>query len=257
MEATAHPWATEARPGFTDADAVTRLGLILLATDLTTEADMARLVPVADARLHATRLAYDNPTTPQNLRRMAPRLAKAAALLAPGAPLAAVCFACTSASVVIGEDAVCDAVREGRPGAAVVTPIGAGMRALAAFGARCIAVLAPYLPDTLAPMLAHFAASGFDVVRARCMGIGDDRDMARVDAATIVAAAREADAPQAEALFIACTALPALAVVDAVEAALGKPVVTANQACGWEMRRHAGLTAPLSGFGRLLAQATP
>jgi maleate isomerase len=82
--------------------ALPRIGLILLATDLTTERDVARLIEPDEAGVHATRVAYANPTTPANLRAMAPRLGEAAALLAPGEPLAAICFGCTSASVVIG-----------------------------------------------------------------------------------------------------------------------------------------------------------
>lgn len=232
-----------------------RLGLILLATDLTTERDVARLIGPDEAGVHATRVAYANPTTPENLRAMAPRLGEAAGLLAPGAPLAAVAFACTSASVVIGEEAVRAAIGLGRPGVPVVTPIGAAIAALAALGARRIAVLTPYLPETTAAVVAHLAGRGFEVVRAYCLGLEDDREMARIEAEAIVEAARAADAPEAEALFISCTALPALAVVARIEAALGKPVVTSNQASIWRMRQLAGLGAPIEGYGALFAHA--
>jgi maleate isomerase len=232
---------------------IARLGLILLATDLTTEPDVARLIGPGEAVVHGTRVAYANPTTPENLRGMAPRLAAAAAVLVPGVPLAAITYACTSASVVIGEAAVAAAVGAGRPGVPVVTPIGAGVQGLQALGARRIAVLTPYLRETTAPVVAHFERAGFEVVRALCLGMEDDREMARVSGPAIVAAARAADAAEAEALFISCTALPALGVVAEIEAALGKPVVTSNQACIWEMRRLAGLTAPVSGFGRLFS----
>jgi maleate isomerase len=235
--------------------AVPRLGLILLATDLTTERDVARAILPEEAGVHATRIAYANPTTPENLRAMAPRLAAAAGLLVPGAPLAAICFACTSASVVIGEDAVAAAIGLGRPATPVVTPIGAAELALGTLGARRIAVLTPYLPETTAPVVAHLEARGFEVVRAQCLGLEDDRDMARIEADAIVAAAREADAPEAQALFISCTALPAMALVARIEAALDKPVVTSNQACIWRMRHLAGLGAPVAGFGALFAHA--
>ena len=49
-----------------------RLGLILLATDLTLEGDVARLILPDEAAVHATRVAYANPTTPANLRGMGP-----------------------------------------------------------------------------------------------------------------------------------------------------------------------------------------
>jgi maleate isomerase len=228
-----------------------RLGLILLATDLTTERDVARLIGPDEASVHATRVAYVNPTTPENLREMGPLLSAAAALLVPGEDLAAICYSCTAASVVIGEEAVAGALDLGRPGVPVITPIGAAVTGLRALGARRIAVLTPYLKEATEAVVAHISDAGFDVVASDCLGLSDDRDMARVPGKAILEAARRVDVPEAEALFISCTALPALAVVAEIEALLGKPVVTSNQASIREMRRLAGLTGPVTGHGRL------
>jgi maleate isomerase len=238
-----------------DRAAVRRFGLILLATDLTTERDVARLLPREGTAVHATRVAFCNPTTADNLRAMAPHLEAAAGLLVPDAPLAAICYACTSASVVIGDAAVRETIARVRPGVPVVTPTGAARRALATLGAGRIALLTPYLAETTRPVAEHFAAHGFDVVKATCLGLDDDRDMARVPAKTIVAAALAADSPEAEALFVSCTALPALEVVDAIEARIGKPVVSSNQASIWEMLHLAGLPAAPRGYGRLFDTA--
>lgn len=229
-----------------------RIGLILLATDLTTERDVARLIGPDEAAIHATRVHYVNPTTPENLRGMAPRLTEAAALLAPGEPLSAIGYGCTSASVVIGEAEVARVIGAGRPGVPVVTPVGAAKAALRHLGAERIAVLTPYLPETTAPVAEDFAGAGFAVLGAHCLGLDDDRDMAKISGDAILDAARVADHPEAEALFVSCTALPALAEVARLEAALGKPVVTSNQAVIWALRRHAGLAGPVAGFGRLL-----
>src|SRR3546814_4227569 len=59
-----------------------RLGLIALATDLTSEGDFARICAPRGIAVHATRVAYQNPTTAGNLRAMQPRLAEAASLIA-------------------------------------------------------------------------------------------------------------------------------------------------------------------------------
>lgn len=238
------------------ADPVPRIGLILLATDLTTEGDVARLIPPDAALVHTARLAFDNPTTPENLRRMGPRLGEAAALLPPGEPLAAIYFSCTSASVMIGEAAVETAIGAAHPGVPLVTPIGAARAGLRSLGVRRLSILTPYLPETTAPVVGHFEKAGFDVVRARCLGLADDREMARVSPESIVAAARASDHPDAEAIFVSCTALPALSVASIIEDALGKPVVTSNQASIWQMRRYAGLDQPAPGFGRLLEGGT-
>ena len=87
-----------------------RFGLIALATDLTIEADAARLMPEG-TRLHVTRIGFDNPTTPENLRATAPRIADAARLLVPGVALEGIGFGCTSAGALLG-DAVAQSVAQ-------------------------------------------------------------------------------------------------------------------------------------------------
>lgn len=231
--------------------AATRLGLVALSTDMTIEGDARALLPT-DAALHVSRIRFANPTTPGNLLAMGPRLGAAADLLVPGQPLAAIGFGCTSASSLIGDETVAEAIGAVRPGVPVMTPTRAARQALEALGIRRIALLTPYLPETTAPMIAYFAAAGLEVVQAHCLGFADDRDMARVVPEAILAAAETADHPQAGALFLSCTALPALPLVDALEARLGKPVLCSNQALFWAMLSLAGLPMP-RGFGRIFA----
>lgn len=225
------------------AEAVARLGLIVLSTDLTTERDAARIVPPDHAAVHVARVPFQNPTTPENLRRMGPLLTRAADLILPGEPLAAIYYACTSASVVIGDAEVAGAIHAARPGVPVVTPTQASLDAFAGLGVRRIALVTPYLPCTTLPMVDYFERGGLDIVSAHCLGIEDDRDMARVSAQTIIDAVTDADSDDADAVFLSCTALPALWVIDTLEARLGKPVVTSNQAGLWRMLGHAGLVA--------------
>lgn len=236
---------------------VRRVGFVLLSTDLTSERDAASVLGPEHIAVHVSRLFFENPTTPENLRRMAPRLTEAADLLVPGAALSAICYSCTSGTIEIGAVAVATAVNAARPGVPVVTPPEAAIAAFAALGARRVALLTPYLVETTQPMAAYLVARDVELVAARCLGLADDREMARISHDSIIAAAVEADHPDAEALFISCTALPALGVIDEIERRIGKPVISSNQACLWQLRRHAGSASPLAGFGRLfmLAQA--
>lgn len=239
-------------------DAVVRLGLVLLATDLTTEREVARLLHPEGIVTHAARVAFENPTTPETLRQMGPRLLDTAALLSPVAPLAAVYYSCTAGTVALGETAVAAAIRMHLPDTPVVTPPGAALIAFAALGVRRVALLTPYLPETTRPMVGWFVEHGLEIVRAACLGMEDDRDMARLTTASIVEAAVAADDPAAEALFVSCTALPAISAVEEIERRIGKPVVTSNQAALWQLRGHAGVGGPLPGAGRLFRiTATP
>ena len=134
----------------------------------------------------------------------------------------------------------------------VVTPPAAARAAFRALGVRRISLLTPYTRETTAPMADYFAGHGFELRSVTCFGLEDDRVMARVRPDAIVAAAVEATAPDAEALFISCTALRAAEVAERVEAAIGRPVVTSNQASVWRCLRLAGIDRPLAGCGRLL-----
>ena len=204
--------------------------------DLTFERDAARLIGWDEVVVHVTRIRFDNPTTPENLRAMGPRLAVATELLVPGAALAAVAFA------------------QVRPNVPVVTPSSAGLVALTALNAHRVALLTPYLPQTTAPMVAFFEAKGLSVVRSACFGLEDDREMARLDRDAIVEAAIALDSEDVEALFLSCTAMPSLDVIGDIEVRLDKPVVCSNQATLWALRKFARLPQqpPRSGgAGRL------
>lgn len=242
---------------FVPVDAWKRLGLIALATDLTSERDFARVIPHDRAGLYTSRIAFENPTTPENLARMGPRLIAAAELLKPIEPFAAVCYSCTAASVEIGDDNVREAVQSALPGVPVVTPSGAARQAFAALGVRRIAILTPYLVETSRPMADYFIRHGLDIVRVDCFGLDDDRIMARVRGDDIVAAACAVDHADAEAIFLSCTGLPALAVIADIEARIGKPVVSSNQASIWAMLRYASLDDRPTGYGRLFEHDLP
>ena len=102
-------------------------------------------------------------------------------------------------------------------------------------GVTRVALMTPYLAATTDLVGDHFASNGIDVVRRSSMGHADDRDMAMLNPTEITEMALASDHPDAQALFMSCTALPALDLIDTLEGLLGKPVVTSNQALFWAM----------------------
>jgi maleate isomerase len=234
-----------------------RVGLIALATDHTSEVDFRRMVASERIGVYVSRIAYANPTTPENLRKMQPALTTSAALILPGEELDAICYSCTSASVVIGDTETEVAIGKAKPDTPVVTPAMASVRGLQALDAKRISVLTPYTVETSRPMAAYFAGHGFDVATFSCLGLDDDRAMARITPTSLVELAREAMAPNAEALFVSCTALRAAMAAPAIEAAIGRPVVTSNQASAWNCLRLCGDDAGHPEFGRLMTLPLP
>lgn len=234
-----------------------KLGLIALATDLTTERDFARIIPMDRAGVYGTRVEFANPTTPDNLRKMAPKITTAADLILPGEALDAICYSCTAASVVIGDAEIAASVHAARPGVPVVTPSGAALKAFAALNVQRISVLTPYLIETSQPMARYFELHGLKIEKFRCLGLEDDRDMARVEPEMILRAALETDTAGTQAFFLSCTGLQAVDVIAELERRTGKPVVTSNQASAWALMNHAGLVQRSDQWGQLFQHALP
>lgn len=243
--------AFDARP------AARRIGLLLLATDHTTERDFARHCSPDEVGVYVGRIAFENPTVPDNLQRMLPRLSQSVALILPGERLDVLCYSCTAASVIMGDEVVEATVQEAKPDVPVVTPARAARLGLDRLGHRRISILTPYVPEVGEAVAAYFRGHGFEIAGVTCFGLEDDRDMARVSPDSLVAAACEAAAPDADALFISCTALRAFEVVEAIEERIGRPVVTSNQASLWLSLRHVGIERPVHGAGRLLMLSGP
>ena len=183
---------------------------------------------------------------------MADRLVAATEVILPGLPLDVVAFGCTSASMVIGEERVFELIRSVRPEVACTTPITAAFAAFRALDVRRIALLTPYREDINRFMRDYIEARGFQVPVMGSFNEADDRRAARIDAASIRAAAIELGrAPEVEAVFVSCTSLRLVEAVGGIEAELNKPVTSSNHALAWHCLRLAGIADRRPEFGRL------
>lgn len=245
------------KPRLDDRPLQKRIGLVILATDHTTEVDFQRMVASDRIGVYVNRIPYANPTTPENLLRMQPVLTEGASLILPGETLDAVMYSCTSASVVIGDARIEEAIRAAKPGVSVVTPTAAAVKGLRAIGASRISILTPYTVETSRPMADYFAGLGFTIDRFTCLGFDDDREMARIAPDEIVSLARDAIAPVSQALFISCTAVRVAQVVARIEAEIGRPVVSSNLATGWACLRLCGEMASRPELGTLMTKPYP
>ncbi|TDW32415.1 maleate isomerase [Rhizobium azibense] len=245
------------RPRLDERPLEKRVGLVILATDHTTEVDFQRMVASNRIGVYVSRIHYANPTTPENLLKMQPSLTVGAGLILPGEPLDAIIYSCTSASVVIGDARVEAAIAAAKPGVPVVTPTAAAVDALRAFGAKRISVLTPYTVETSRPMADYFAELGFEIDRFTCLGFTDDREMARIAPDEIAALALDATAPASDALFISCTALRAAQVAGRIERKIGKPVVSSNLATAWACLRLCGEDQAWPQVARLMTMPYP
>jgi maleate isomerase len=228
-----------------------RVGLVVPATDEVSEASFLDMLDGHEVAFVTSRVAFENPVTMSNLARMVEDLTRATALLLPGGRIDAVVFSCTSATVAAGVEAVRRSIQAARPGVPFTTPITAAVAAFERLGTRRIAVLTPYLDEVNEAIAGFLTGHGLDVRAFGSFHLRTEPEIARVPVEAIVRAARALDDRGVEALFISCTGMRAHAAIARLEADLGKPVVTSNQAQLWQALSLIGYQRPLTGFGRL------
>ncbi|MFF8571160.1 decarboxylase [Streptomyces sp. NPDC015140] len=153
----------------------------------------------------------------------------------------AVVWACTSGSFVHGWEGAQEQVRglAQTAGLPASSTSFAFVHAVREVGARRVAIGATY-PQDVAQLFAEFlGAAGIEVVDVVGSGIITAAEVGTWTEAEVLALARAADRPEAEAVLLPDTALHTAAHIPALEKELGKPVLTANQVTIWEGLRLA------------------
>lgn len=236
-----------------------RLGLIVLASDHTIEHEYHQVLAQLDGvAVYGSRVLNAPQITPETLAAMETRIPAACEAILPGMPLDVVAYGCTSASMVIGEDKVFARIHEARPGVPCTTPVTAARAAFRTLGVERFALLTPYVEEINLWMRGFFETQGFAVPLMGSFNEGDDNDAARIAPESIRDAALALGRDSSvDGVFVSCTSLRLVGIVDALEQALGKPVSSSNHAMIWHSLRLAGVDEPLEGFGQLMRCSLP
>jgi maleate isomerase len=229
-----------------------RIGLIIPSSNRMVEAEMLRVLP-AGASGHVARLRMTGPFEVP-LARLVPDVTAAAATLGD-ARCDAIAFHCTANSTsegASGEALLLDALRAGSPDAAVTSTATAIRAALQALGARRIALVTPYSPAVTAHEAEFFDAAGYNVVTMVARDLAGSDAYCAAPPSTWEAALQESRRDDIDVYVLSCANISCFPIIDRAEAALGKPVVTSNQAVLWDTLRAAAAPRP-SGLGRLMS----
>jgi maleate cis-trans isomerase len=184
----------------------------------------------------------------------AERLASGASELAAARP-DAVMWACTSGSFVFGPEGA----RNQASGVAAAIGVPASstsiafVDALRHLGLHRVAVAASYPEDVARHFVKFLTAGGAEVVSMGSHGIITAAEVGTLQTDHVVAMVKAADHPDAEAVLVPDTAMHTLAIIEELEAAISKPVLTANQVTVWKGLQLVGPVPDLSGLGTLFA----
>ena len=214
------------------------LGLVVLQADETLEQDFRRLFSDREIAIYVSRIPSGDELSASSIAAMETELTRAAGLLPRAARFDAVGYGCTSGTTLIGAEAVAGMLRQGVETPMVTDPLTAALAALQALGVGRLGLVTPYVESIAAPV------RDFEVGEVLTFGEEVEARVARIAPDSIMAAARAA-ARGADAVFLSCTNLRTLDVIGALEAELGIPVLSSNQALAWHMAQATG--APLAG----------
>ena len=229
-----------------------QLGLIVLQADETIEPDMRRLLP-DDIELLVSRVPSGQYVTSESLASMADVLSTAAGLLPSSARFSAVGYGCTSGTANIGAAKIRELVREGVSTPHVTEPVSALVAACRHLNIRRLALVSPYIESVSAKLREVLQAANIQIAAFSSFNEAEEAKVARISPLSVLNAARDvaADA-MIDGIFLSCTNLRTLDILEEAERVIGKPVLSSNQVLGWHLCTLAGVADNLKGPGMLM-----
>lgn len=237
-----------------------RLGLLAPSQNTTMEDDFSRWMPNS-VRMHVNRM-YTPPfptTFAEEVQAMGDHLEEDVRILAM-APVDVIAFGCTSGSFLNGlgyDEQIVKRIEKASGGRKAVAVSRAVLDALKELGVKKISAGTPYPEDINARLRKFIRDAGFDLVYFEaCNQDGEltGRGINKLPPEMAYELGKKLNKPDAEAIFISCTAFRSSEVIDELEELTGKPVVTSNQATFWACMRALQVTESIPGAGLLLRE---
>lgn len=139
----------------------------------------------------------------------------------------------------------------------VTTASKAMAEGLQTVGATTLAVVTPYGESDNERLAAFLKDHDLEVASMSSLGLASDEadDLSRVNEETADDTYRrvvDADTPDADAVLVTATNLASIRRLKEMEADVGKPVVSTNQAMLWHALELSGVSTEIGGYGQLL-----
>lgn len=227
-------------------------GVLIPSTNTTVEIEYTRHLP-ATLQFHTARLGKGG-KTPFSPSRDDDVIYQSKLLR--DAKVEVVALAQTSASLFDDDyDARVKALMSRNAGVPAVTSAEAIGEAVLALGMKRVGIVTPYSTQVIESAKRYYERKyGLQVVGMEGFGATDAYAIGKLDANMAFEGLRRVDTQAIEVLIVPGGNFPTMPWIAAWERALGKPVITTNQAALWSALGVMKLNDPLPGLGRLLEQ---
>ena len=229
-----------------------RVGLIALASDFMIEKDFINVIKDRDIDFFVNRIECYNPLTKENLIKMSNKVTEVTKDILPNQNIDCVVYGCTSGTIAAGYNYVKKKVLKAKPNSKLTTPSTSSINALKKFKIRRIALFTPYPKKLNNEVVYFFEKNKFIVTSNSYFDISSDIEIGKVNDQYLFKVLSKMKLNGAQALFISCTALPALSILEKLEKKLGVLVFSSNQTLIWDTLKSIGIKNNIRGFGKLL-----
>ena len=228
-----------------------RIGLIALASDFMIEKDFVNIIKDKNIDFFVNRIKCYNPLTSENLIKMSKDVTDVTSDILPDEKIDCVVYGCTSGTIAAGHDSIERKIKLAKPEAKVITPSTAAITALKKLNIKKISVFTPYPKKLNDEVVAFFKNEKFEIISISYFDIESDIDIGKVDPDYLYDVLINMDHKDADALFVSCTALKIVDILDEVEKKFNTIVISSNQAIIWDCLQLLDMNVKISGYGKL------
>lgn len=227
-----------------------QIGVIAPGVCANIERDFGRFVPEG-VGVATNRIEFSGRPTVQGLMDMVDRLEETAKIF-HHFPNDVVVFGCTSGSLIGGADfdQKCADTIEKACGCPGLTTSTAVLEAFRALGCSSTCVVTPYPDETNQLEKEFLEANGVGVTSITGMTYPED-DIGCIKREHVYRYVKQMDLSGADSIFISCTGLNVLDIIEICETDFGLPVITSNQATLWGALRHSRVGTKIPYLGKL------
>lgn len=228
-----------------------RIGLLAPSSNTTVEPEFYRALPEG-VTLHTARLPIVT-VTPESIGKMADSLDEQSKLVAT-ADVDVIILGATAPSFLKGlgyDREVSERITKvtGKPATTTSTALLEAMKTLNVTRIALGSAYSPQVNDICANFLE---ANGVKVVSKDGLNVIDNLQIGRLDVQSAYDLGKKVDHPDAQAIVLACTNWKSMAIIEQLEQALGKPVLSTTQVSIWGALRKIGYKGSIAGYGKLL-----
>ena len=226
------------------------MGIIVPSANRTIEHELYKLAPEG-VSLHFSRIRQVEDTLEQ-LGRMIEEVPRSSMELAD-AGVDVIAFGCTTGSLVKGFGYDQEIIKkiENSVHIKATTTSTAVVEAMKQLGIVKLSVATPYKEWLNEKVKEFIKAHGFEVLSIKGLGcLGPET--ADVPPQRVYRLAKDVYRPGADGIFISCTDLRSIDILEYLEQDINKPVISSNQATMWAMLKMASVKSKIMGYGRLL-----